>query len=319
MENNLQKQQSVFWIEVDKVKPNPMQPRIEFDEERLGSLAESIRQYGVLQPLVVTRKEVEESSGISVEYELIAGERRLRASKIAGLYQVPVIIREDTEDKIKLELSIIENLQREDLNPIERARAFKQLIDTFNLKHHEVGERVGRTRVFVSNSVRLLNLPEEIQIGLQEGKITEGHMSPILMLTGRREAQFDLYREIMEKKLNVRQSEGIARQIAVERVRKLDAGAISPHIREIEEKLADSLGTRVRIEKIGKRGKIQIEFFSDEELQAFLERVLGKETGFPPQAQHETRFQSGGDKEPTTPLESAQPEDTDDLAKNFTV
>ncbi|HDO23677.1 MAG TPA: ParB/RepB/Spo0J family partition protein, partial [bacterium] len=134
MDNNLQKHSSVFWIEVDKIKPNPMQPRREFDEARLADLAESIRQYGVLQPLVVTRKEIEEPNGISVEYELIAGERRLRASKLAGLYQVPVIIREETEDKIKLELAIIENLQREDLNPIERAYAFRKLIESFSLK-----------------------------------------------------------------------------------------------------------------------------------------------------------------------------------------
>ncbi len=310
MDNNLQKQQSVFWIEIDKIKPNPMQPRVEFGEERLADLADSVRQYGVLQPLIVTRKEVETIAGISVEYELIAGERRLRASKMAGLYQVPVIIREDSSDKIKLELAIIENLQREDLNPIERARAFKQLIDTFNLKHHEVAKRVGRTRVYVSNSVRLLNLPEKIQQALQAGEIYEGHMSPLLMLSDHQEEQVNLFREILEKKLNVRQSEGIARQIAVERVRKLDTAAMPPHIRAIEEKLADSLGTRVRIERIGKRGKIHIEFFSDEELQAFLERVSGgnKETGF-----------QSNPEEPTTPFESSQPEDMDELAKNFTV
>jgi len=142
---------SIFWIEVEKIKPNPYQPRKTFDEKALTSLADSIRQYGVLQPLVVTRKEVEKpGEGLFVEYELISGERRLRASKIAGVSQVPAVIRSHEEsDKMKLELAIIENLQREDLNPIDRAKAFQQLVDSFGLKHGEVGKRVGKSRVYV--------------------------------------------------------------------------------------------------------------------------------------------------------------------------
>lgn len=278
MNDDLQKHSSVFWIEVDKIKPNPMQPRSEFDRERLADLSESIRQYGVLQPLVVTRKETEGPNGIIVEYELIAGERRWRASRMAGLKQVPVIIREDTEDKIKLELAIIENLQREDLNPIERARAFKKLIGAFNLKHHEVARRVGKSRVFVTNSLRLLNLPEEIQRGLQEGLISEGHMRPILMLSERTEEQFKLYKDILEKKLNVRQSEAISRRIATERARKQEGSLLDLETKGIEEKLSEMLGTRVQIEKTGKKGKIHIDFFSEEELRALLEKVSGEET-----------------------------------------
>ena len=154
---------SIFGVEVDKVKPNPYQPRREFDEYRLKDLADSIRQYGVLQPLIVTRKEVEhEDGGLTVEYELIAGERRLRAAKLAGLLQVPVIIRTGDEDneRAKLEIAIIENVQREDLNPVDRARAFKKLVEHFGFKHHEVSQKISKSREYVSNSIRLLSLPQ---------------------------------------------------------------------------------------------------------------------------------------------------------------
>jgi ParB family chromosome partitioning protein len=159
---------SIFWIELEKVKPNPFQPRKEFDEARLRDLASSIRQYGILQPLVVTRKEVHREDGsMFTEYELISGERRLRASKLAGLTQVPAIIRTgEQSDRVKLELAIIENLQREDLNPIDRAKSFKQLVDAFSLKHTEIAEKIGKSREYVSNSLRLLLMPEEMQVAI---------------------------------------------------------------------------------------------------------------------------------------------------------
>src|SRR3989344_5345769 len=168
---------AIFWVDVDKVMPNPYQPRKEFDEIALSALAESIKQYGVLQALVVTRKEVyRDDGGISVEYELIAGERRLRASRLAGLKQVPVLIRAGEEnDLMKLELAIIENVQREDLNSVERARAFKKLVDEFGFKHITIAQKIGKSREYVSNTLRLLSLPEEIQNAVSEGKITEGH------------------------------------------------------------------------------------------------------------------------------------------------
>src|SRR5665213_2498710 len=192
---------SIFWVEVDRIKPNPFQPRKTFDEAALQSLAESIRSYGVLQPLTVTRKEIEKpGEGIAVEYELIAGERRLRASKLAGLREVPVLIRAQyDDDKTKLEIAIIENLQREDLNAIDRARAFAKLVDEFGFKHTQIAEKVGKSREYVSNTIRLLVLPQEIQDGLAEGKISEGHTRPLLMLTDRPEEQNTLYREIMLK------------------------------------------------------------------------------------------------------------------------
>jgi ParB family chromosome partitioning protein len=313
---SFRKPQSIFWIEVEKIKPNPMQPRSDFDEERLADLAESIRQYGVLQPLVVTRKEIEVENGTRVEYELIAGERRLRASKIAGLFQVPVMIRDDSDDKMKLELAIIENLQREDLNPLERAVAFKKLIDSFNLKHHEVGRRIGKSRVFVTNTLRILNLPEEIQKGLNEGVITEGHTRPLLMLSDRNDEQMELFQEIIRKKLNVREAENISRRIAVERARKKE-GLPDPETRILEEKLSENLGTRVQIERDGEKRKIQIEFFSDEELRAFLKKLMNSKSeadSYYDEFENQDELDEAG-----VPLESRQPEGDDELIRDFTV
>ena len=271
---------SIFWIEVDKIRPNPFQPRRDFDESQLKSLADSIRQYGVLQALVVTRKEVEkEDGGLGVEYELVAGERRLRASKIAGLVQVPVLIRngEDT-DLMKLELAIIENIQREDLSPVDRARAFERLSKEFGFKHADIGKKVGKSREYVSNTLRILTLPEFILAALSEGKISEGHTRPLMMLVDRPEEQETLFKEIMFKKLNVREAEGIARNIAVERARKL----IDHELIDIEEQFKEKLGTRVRIEKRFVRpgetggeegGKITIDFFNKEDLRSILEMI----------------------------------------------
>lgn len=266
------KESGVFWIEVDKIKPNPMQPRKDFDQKKLGDLAESIRQYGVLQPLIVTRKEYDVPLGRVVEYELIAGERRLEASKLAGLRQVPVIIREEPAEQVKLELALIENIQREDLNPVERARAFRRLIDNFKLKHHEVGSKIGKSREFVTNTLRILALPEEIQDGLSKGLITEGHTRPLLMLCEQPEQQTLLYKEIIYKQITVREAERISRRIAVER-RKKTKEPLDPETRLVEEKLSDALGTRVSIERKGDIGKISIEFFSNEELSALLNRI----------------------------------------------
>src|SRR5580692_11140034 len=167
---------SIFWVEVDRIKPNPFQPRKTFDEAALASLAESIRSYGVLQPLTVTRKEIEKpDEGIAVEYELIAGERRLRASKLAGLREVPVVIRTaEDSDRVKLEIAIIENLQREDLNAVDRALAFQRLASEFGLKHLDIGKRVGKSREYVSNTLRILSLPKEMQEALSVGEISEG-------------------------------------------------------------------------------------------------------------------------------------------------
>jgi ParB family chromosome partitioning protein len=272
-------QDAIFWIDVDKIKPNPYQPRREFDEAQLRSLADSIRQYGVLQALTVTRKEVERADGgIGVEYELIAGERRLRASKLAGLLQVPALIRNGEEtDLMKLELAIIENIQREDLNPIDRAKAFQKLATEFGFKHAEIGKKMGKSREYVTNTLRILTLPEYIQNALAEGKINEGHTRPLMMLVDRPEEQETLFKEIIFKKLNVRDAERIARHIAVERARTF----VDPEIIDMEARLKDTLGTRVKIEKKEQGGRISIDFFSPEDLKVLLNKLSAEAAMIP--------------------------------------
>lgn len=259
---------SIFWVELDKVVPNPYQPRREFDEQKLKELAESIRMYGVLQPLTVTRRERTRDDGtFFTEYELIAGERRLRASKIAGLSQVPVIIRqgEQTEQE-KLELAIIENLQREDLNAVDRALAFQQLTEVFHLTHAQVAAKMGRSREYVSNTLRILALPEYMLSSLRRGEMSEGHSRALLMLVDRPEEQDVLYREILLKKISVRESERISRKIATDRVRKRSWQDSDPGLIELERKLTETLGTRVQIKKTDFGGTLSIDYFDPTDL-----------------------------------------------------
>ena len=266
---------AIFWIEVNKINPNPYQPRKEFDELALKALSESIRMYGVLQPLVVTRKEVfHEGSGMSVEYELISGERRLRASKLAGLHAVPVLIRNGEEDpQLKLEIAIIENVQREDLNPVERARSFERLAKEFKLKQAQIADKIGKSREYVSNSMRILSLPDEMINALEEGRISEGHTRPLLMLTDRPEEQLVLFKEIMANKLSVREAESMSRRVATEKIRNKDR-YLDPAMIEMEKNFTETLGTRVRIEKGKTGGKVTIDFFSPEDLRSLLEKLV---------------------------------------------
>ena len=267
---------SIFWIDTDKIKPNPLQPRRDFDKARLQDLADSIKQYGVLQPLIVSRIEIEkEGGGLVTEYELIAGERRLRAAKLAGVSQVPVIIRTGDTAMMKLELSIIENLQREDLNAVDRARAFLKLTTEFKFTHNEIAKKMGRSREYVSNSLRILSLPEEILQALSEGKITEGHTRPILMLADHPQEQLVLFKEILYKKITVREAEKLARKIAYDRVRKKEFMP-DPEITELEEEFQEKLGTRVHIDRKELGGQIKIDFFSTEDLREILD-LIGKQ------------------------------------------
>ncbi len=270
---------SIFWVEVDKIKPNPYQPRREFEEGPLRDLSESIRQYGVMQPLTVSRTEFEKpEGGIGVEYELIAGERRLRASKLAGLSQVPVIIRMGDTSQEKLELAIIENLQRADLNPVERARAFSRLAAEFKLQHGDIGKKIGRSREYVSNTLRILSLPDDILQALGEGKISEGHTRPLLMLIDRPQEQSVLFKEIMNKKVSVREAERAARNIAVERARKITPKA-DPILIEIEAKLQEMLGQRVHVEQDTIGGRVTISFLTPDELKNIFEQIQSQNSG----------------------------------------
>ena len=269
---------AIFWIDVEKIHPNPYQPRREFNEGALKDLADSIRMYGVLQPLVVTRKEVEKpDGGLAVEYELISGERRTRAARLAGIREVPAIIRTDAEDgKLKLELAIIENLQREDLNVVDRARGFERLFKEFRMTHSQIGAKIGKSREYVSNSIRVLLLPEHMIQAVSEGRITEGHTRPLLMLADRKAEQETLFKEVMNLKLTVRETEASARKIAVERVRKVER-KFDPEIAELENKIAENLGTRVEIEQRPNGGRIRINFFSNEDLKVILGKIASGE------------------------------------------
>jgi ParB family transcriptional regulator, chromosome partitioning protein len=274
---------SIFWVEVEKIVPNPFQPRREFDEQKLRELAESVRMYGILQPLTVTRNEIQREDGtFYTEYELIAGERRLRASKLAGLSQVPVIIREgEDSEQEKLELAIIENLQREDLNAVDRALAFRQLADVFGLSHTQVAKKVGRSREYVSNSIRLLALPDYMLSSLKLGEMTEGHARTLLMLNDRPEEQDVVFREILMKKLSVREVERIVRKIATDKVRKKNPDEFDAELIEIEKKFMETLGTRVQIQKTDYGGRLTIDYFSVDDLEGMLTRMKVEQASKP--------------------------------------
>lgn len=268
---------SIFWIETEKIEPNPYQPRREFSPEALQDLARSIREHGVLQPILVSKREMETATGLEVRYQLIAGERRWRAATLAGLTQIPAIIRRGVPDeRLKLELALIENVQREDLNAMERARAFKQLIDEFHLVQREIAERIGKSRETIANTLRLLTLPPEIQAALHGGNITEGHARAVLMAGDDGARQFEMYNAILSDRLNVREAENKARQISGKAFtpRRRAAQVQDPQMLEWQKRLQESLGTRVQLQKIGDRGKIVVEFFSDEELRGIVGKLI---------------------------------------------
>ena len=321
------KYDSVFWIDVERIVPNPYQPRKDFSEEGLKSLAESIRQYGVLQPLVVSRSEVEKPDGLESVYELIAGERRLRASRLAGLRQIPVVIRQGDSNLTKLELAIIENLQREDLNAIDRAKALQKLIDEFGISHAECAAKIGKSREYVSNSLRLLSLPEHMQSAIVAREINEGHARPLMALNDRPEERETLFKEIILKKLPVRTAERIARSIAQERVHARHRKP--PEMVELEKSLTETLGTRVIIETNAEGGCLRIDFFSPNDLQQLVamlavEQAVKEIAAEPPmQIYPNTTQLSDLPAQAGDPVHPAAPEEPQDeelySVSNFTV
>lgn len=264
--------ESIFLVEIDSIRNNPEQPRRDFGEKDLESLARSVREYGILQPLIVTKREEENTSGIKVFYELIAGERRLKAAKLAGLSFVPAIIRKDDGRQNKLELALIENIQRADLNAIEKARGYEKLQKEFGLQQKEIAERVGQSRELVANTVRLLQLPVEIQKMIESGRISEGHGRAILSVENNNQ-QLALMNEIISKNLSVRAAESLGRQVkgVSKKIRKDET---DPESRVLESRLEEFFGTRVKLAKSGNRGRILIEFYSPEELNAILDKIL---------------------------------------------
>lgn len=262
-------------VDIDLIVPNPQQPRINFDEEALRELAESIAEHGVLQPLVVTKGD----SGLGpATYQLIAGERRLQAARRAGLTRVPVVIREATDAQM-LELALVENIQRKDLNPIEEAVAFKRLSEDFSLTQEQIARRVGRGRVAVANTIRLLSLEEDIRASIASGQISEGHARALLAIDDRA-TRLDAWRRIVADVLTVRQAEEIAKALkATSTPARKDGRArrpIDPHTRAIEDELRTALSARVSLVRGRSGGRIVISFHSDAELDEILARIRNR-------------------------------------------
>lgn len=253
---------------ISMIAPNPRQPRESMSEENLSELAASISEHGILQPLVVTH------DPITGMYTLIAGERRLRAAKIAGLEKVPVIIRTAT-DQERLELALIENVQRSDLSPLETAAAYRQLADEFNLSHDEIAVRVGKSRVAVTNSLRLLKLPQQVQDALISQSITEGHARALLGLPTE-SAQLAALQTILKNELNVRQTEELVRKLSGVKPPSLPEKDIDPHVKEIEDQLSERLGTKVSLRHGEKGGSLTIHYYSDEELESLINTLMAK-------------------------------------------
>src|SRR3989344_3506432 len=271
-DKQLKQKESVFLVEIDKIRENPLQPRRDFNETELKSLADSIREHGILQPLIVTKIEEEIPSGIKVSYELIAGERRLKAAKIAGLNFIPAMIKPKTAARNKLELALIENIQRADLNAVEKAHGYERLQKEFGLTQKEIAERVGQSREAVANALRLLQLPIELQKAIESEKISEGHGRAILAIEDNNR-RLAFLNEIISKNLSVRAAESLGRQVKGV-YKKVKESTLDPESKELESRLEEFLGTRVKLAKSGSRGKILIEFYSPEELNAILDKIL---------------------------------------------
>lgn len=252
---------SIQEVGIDLIVPNPHQPRLTFNEEKLEELSNSIKHHGIIQPLVVSQK----GNG----FELIAGERRYQAAQKAGLEKVPVIVR-DAQDKEKLELALAENIQRHDLNPVEEAKAYKKLADDFEMSQEEIADRVGKGRSAIANKMRLLSLPVEIQKALIEGRVTEGHAKAILAVTNQ-EKQRALFKLIVKQNLTVRQTEDKTKEISVRSHKRVVN--VDPEIKDLENKLIGMLGTKVKVTKSGGGGKIIIEYYSGEELENIIHKI----------------------------------------------
>lgn len=251
-------------IRISDIEPNKSQPRKKFDEDALQELADSIKQYGVIQPLIVQKK--------GKHYEIIAGERRWRAARIAGLKEIPVIIKDYTPQEV-VEIALIENIQREDLNPIEEAQTYHRLIQEFQLKQDEVAERVSKSRAAVTNSMRLLKLDDRVQQMLIDEMLTNGHARALLAIESR-EGQYNLACKIFDEKLNVRETEKLVKKVLEEKPLKEIAISKEDEViyRDLEDKIRKIIGTKVAIhKKKNNKGSIEIEYYSNEELERIID------------------------------------------------
>lgn len=261
----------LFEVDIDRIIPNPWQPRLEVDDEALADLALSIREHGILQPLIVTRADGD-------SYALVAGERRWRAARAAGLLTVPVVVKETTPRQ-RLELALVENLQRQDLSPLETAQAYRQLIDEHGLTQEAVAERVGKSRASVANALRLLQLPPDARDALVSGLITEGHARAILACAST-EIQAILLEAIVTRALSVRQAEELARRLNAagpSSAREREPRELPPDAAAIEDRFRQALGTKVQLYKSRRGGRLVIHFFSDEELDGLYQAICGRD------------------------------------------
>jgi ParB family chromosome partitioning protein len=255
--------------DIDRLAPNAFQPRMDVNDARLQELAQSIKSNGVIQPIVVRR--------IGDRFQIIAGERRWRAAKLAGLLRVPIVIREVVagQEKSLLEMALVENIQREDLNPIEEALAYRRLADDFRLKQEEIASAVGKDRASVANVLRLLKLPEEIRSEVASGRLSMGHARALLSLSSETE-QRQMARDVIVRNLSVRETESLVKRLAEGAARPREAAGPKPvdvHTRAAEDRLKLLLGTRVRIVRQGTRGRIEIDFTSEDELIRIYEQL----------------------------------------------
>ncbi len=253
-------------LPVDAIQPNPRQPRTSIDTEDLSDLAASIREYGVLQPLIVSE------SLVPGQYILVAGERRLKAARLAGLGFVPALVRNVTPQE-QLELALIENLQRMDLTPLETAEAYRQLVEEFNLSHEDIAQLVGKSRVSITNTLRLLKLPLEIKEALSDGKITEGHARALLSLASI-QAQLAALQTVIKNDLNVRQTEDLVKRLSGHRRLIAPRPSPSPEFQAIEDRLRNSLGTKVELRQGKDEGRLIIHYYSDEELNHLIDQLM---------------------------------------------
>jgi ParB family chromosome partitioning protein len=272
---DMEEDERFFLCDIDKIRPNPNQPRSYFDEGKLNELADSIKEHGVIQPLLVTKAQ-------GNRYSLIAGERRLRAARIAGEDEVPVVVMESGTEEENLELALIENIQRHDLNPIEEATAYSRLIDEFELTQEEVAGKVGRKRSTITNMLRLLKLPETLQNDVAIGNISGGHARVLLRLKDNMALMQSVRDKIIKEDLSVRQTENICRQppqrTKVSTKPKIKGDELpSSYCRALATQLTNDLNTKVKIVQNGARGKLEIEYYSSDDLDRLVSLVSGEE------------------------------------------
>lgn len=252
---------SIIEIKITDIEANEMQPRKSFDDETLADLSESIKEHGVVQPIIVRK--------LGNNYQIIAGERRWRAARIAGKRTIPAIVKECSNLEV-MELALIENLQREDLNSIEEAQAYKSLIEEYNMTQEEISKKIGKSRPAIANSLRLLQLPQKIKNMIEEGKVTQGHARALLAI-GSEKKQLEMAEKIINQQLNVRQIEKLVKETKHKKKKEIPLNNFQIEINQLEERLKAVLGTKVTIQHKNNKGKIEIEYYSNEDFDRILE------------------------------------------------